>query len=65
MFSTNGIPYIYEHIFRLYNPERFRHTLKSYVFYEGAKKEDSKKMNHVYNDTLEPINLNSFFKKQI
>ncbi len=65
MFSTNGIPYIYEHIFRLYNAERFRHTLKSYVYYEGAEKKGSERMNHLYNDTLETTKFKSFFIKQL
>ena len=62
MFSTNGIPYIYEHIFRLYNIERFEKTLKSYVYYDGAEGDSSKQMQHLYNDTLE-TSKNPFFTK--
>lgn len=64
MFSTNGIPYIYEHIFRLYNIERFKHTLKSYVYYEGAEGVENKRMQHLYNDILETTKFNRFFTKQ-
>lgn len=64
MFSTNGIPYIYEHIFRLYNIERFKHTLKSYVYYEGAEGDENNRMQHLYNDILETTKFNRFFTKQ-
>lgn len=75
VFYNNNMPYLYEHIFRLYNEERFRSTLKSYVYYPGAEDTTSKQMRHIYNenidnnriynlynDTLE-TSLTPFFKK--
>lgn len=75
LFCNNSMPYMYEHIFRLYNKERFSSTLKSYVYYVGAentsynqtrhsydKNIDTRRIYYLYNSTLETSST-SFFKK--
>lgn len=50
LLSTNSIPYIYEHTFRLYNDERFLLSLKSNVFYNIES--DDKRLIHIHENDL-------------
>lgn len=45
LHSSNSLPYIYNHSFKLYNKERFYNTLYSEVFYKNATHEN---YNHVF-----------------
>lgn len=55
LFSTNSIPYIYEHSFKMYNDERFMLSLKSEVYYNMET--GSKQLINIHENDLQTSNF--------